>query len=324
MSELALVERIAARSVVRPGTTLGIGDDAAIVDAEGGAVVTHDMLVEGVHFRLDTTGLEDLGAKAVAVNLSDLAAMGVDAVSVVVGLGLPPGFSTGGRADALMAGVEAAADAQGITVAGGDVTTAPCLVIGITAIGRPANGIAPVRRTGGRAGDLLCVTGALGASVAGLALLEDPALLPGHRSRSDLIAAHRRPEPRLLAGRSLAAGGATAMLDISDGLLLDAGRLARASRVTARIDLDSLPMAGGVAAVAVASGVSAQMMAATGGEDYELLAAIPPECLEAARSAIDVPLTIVGALAHGPAEIEVRRSSGALVEVAALGWEHDV
>lgn len=324
MSELALIERIAARTTIRPGTSLGIGDDAAILELDGSAVVTHDLLLEGVHFRLSTTGPADLGAKAVAVNLSDLAAMGVDPVAIVVGLGLPAGFAASGGADALSAGIEEMAAAHGITVAGGDVTLAPVLVLAITAIGRPAAGVAALRRSEGRVGDLLCVTGALGASAAGLALLEDPDLLPALAGRNGLTRAHLRPTPRLSAGRALARGGARAMLDISDGLALDAGRLARASGVRARIDLATLPLAAGVAEVAEALGRAPAIMAATGGEDYELLAAVPPERLDALRAALDLPLTTVGALVEGRPGVELRDDAGALVTTASPGWEHDV
>jgi thiamine-monophosphate kinase len=324
MSELALIERIAARTALHPGTTLGIGDDAAILDLDGPAVVTQDMLVEGVHFRRATTSLGDLGAKAVAVNLSDLAAMGVEPVAVIVGLGLPHGFSANGAADALSAGIEEMAAAHGVTVAGGDITLAPVLVLSITAIGRPAKGVAPLRRSGGMPGDLLCVTGALGASAAGLALLEDPLLLPGLAERTDLVRAHRVPAPRIGAGLLLAAGGARAMMDISDGLAIDAGRLSRACGARARIDLAELPVAGGVAPVARALGQDPRILAATGGEDFELLVAVPPERLDALADAIDQPLTPVGALIEGPPGLDVRDEAGRFVELGSPGWEHDV
>lgn len=324
MSELALIERIAARTVLRPGTALGIGDDAAILDLDGPAVVTHDMLVEGVHFRLATTTARDLGAKAVAVNLSDLAAMGVEPVAVVVGMGLPAGFAERGAADELSAGIEEMAAAHGVTVAGGDVTGAPVLVLGITAIGRPVGGIAPLRRSGGRVGDLLCVTGSLGGSAAGLALLEEDALLPGLPGRARLIDAHRRPVPRLAAGRTLAAGGARAMMDLSDGLALDAGRLARAGGVRVRLDLAALPVAAGVADVAAALGRDPGRMAATGGEDYELLVAVPADRLPALRAALDIPLTVVGTLTEGPPGVDVVDRHGDPVAIPSPGWEHRV
>ncbi len=324
MSELALIERIAARTTLHPGTALGIGDDAALIDLGGPAVVTHDMLVEGVHFRLATSAMGDLGRRAVAVNLSDLAAMGAEPVAVIVGLGLPRGFSDDGRADALSAGVEDEAAAHGVTVAGGDVTASPVLVIGVTAIGRPWPGIAPLRRSGARAGDLLCVTGALGASAAGLALLEDPGLLPGLPARDALVRAHRLPAPRIAAGRALAAGGARAMIDLSDGLGLDAGRLSRASGLRARIELEAVPLAPGVDEVARALGRDPSVFAATGGEDYELLAAVPRAVLGALRPALDVPLSVVGRLEEGAPGAELRDADGEVVIAAAAGWEHDV
>lgn len=324
MSELALIERIASRTALHPGTALGIGDDAAILDLGGPAVVTHDMLVEGVHFRRETCDARDLGAKAVAVNLSDLAAMGVVAVAVVVGLGLPPGFVQSGMADELSGGIEEMASAFAVTVAGGDVTSAATLVIGITAIGRPQPGVPPVRRSGGREGDLLCVTGRLGASAAGLALLEHPALEARHPRRDALIGAHLRPEPRLDAGRALARAGVQAMMDLSDGLLLDAARLGRASGLRARIELDRVPVADGVGAVAAALGRDAAVMATTGGEDYELLAAVPPRLLDAARATLAIPLTVVGTLGAGEPGAELCDAGGGIVTVDSPGWEHDV
>jgi thiamine-monophosphate kinase len=324
MSESALIERIARTSARRPGTLLGIGDDAAVIETGGPVVVSHDMLVEDVHFRRATTGLRDLGAKALAVNLSDLAAMGAVPVAAVVGLGLPPGYAAGGDADALQGGIEETAAAHGLTVAGGDVSAAPILVVGVTVIGRPVAGVAPVTRGGGRAGDLLVVTGALGASAAGLELLEHPDLLPALPARAALVAAHRRPEPRLAAGRALAAGGARAMMDLSDGLVIDAGRLAAASRLRATLSLEALPVAAGVAAVAAARGVDAAALAATGGEDFELLAALPPGRLAEVRRRCDLPLTVVGELSEGEPGAELRDGAGRPVALERTGWEHRV
>ena len=322
MSELALIERIAARTALRPGTILGIGDDAAVIAAGGDTVVTHDMLVEGVHFRLSTTGARDLGAKALAVNLSDLAAMGVRPVAATVGLGIPPGM-TEAEIDELYAGLEAVAARHGVTIAGGDVTSAPVLVLAVTAIGRPQEDVAPVLRTGARAGDLLCVTGPLGAAAAGLLLLEDPALLPGLPQRPSLVAAHRRPVPRVQEGLALARAGAHALMDISDGLALDARRLAVASGLRARIPLDVLPLARGVREVAAATGASAQILAATGGEDYELLAALDTDALGRMRE--DGPrLVVVGRLVdEDEPGLDLLGADGEPVTPGRLGWEHD-
>lgn len=326
MSELALIERIGARARRRPGTELGIGDDAALLSVGGTAVVTQDLLVEGVHFRRATTSARDLGHKALAVNLSDLAAMGAEPVAALVGLCLPPGGVSEAEVDDLYAGMEALAERHGVTVAGGDVTAGPALVLAVAAVGRPSAGVAPVHRAGGRSGDVLCVTGALGASAAGLLLLERPELagtVPGPVA-DRLRAAHLRPEPRVEAGRALARAGARAMLDVSDGLALDGARLARASGARAVIELARLPLAEGVAEVAAAAGRDALRLAASGGEDYELLAAIAPAAVEPARRGAPCPLTPVGRLEDGPPGLLALDAAGAAVDLGAGGWEHDV
>jgi thiamine-monophosphate kinase len=325
MSELALIERIAARARRRPGTVLGIGDDAALLSVGGTAVVTQDLLVEGVHFRRSTTSMRDLGHKALAVNLSDLAAMAAEPVAALVGLCLTPGVGDA-EVDDLYEGVEALAARHGVTVAGGDVSAGPALVLAVTAVGRAGDGVAPVRRAGARAGDLLCATGALGAAAAGLLLLERPALASRvpEPTAERLRAAHLRPQPRLEAGRALARAGARAMMDVSDGLALDALRMARASGLRALVELDALPLAEGVAEVAAAVGRDPRVLAATGGEDYELLAALPPGDLDAARAALDCPLTPVGRLEAGTPELRAVDRAGDAVDLGPAGWEHDV
>jgi thiamine-monophosphate kinase len=316
MSELALIERIAARVARRPGTRLGIGDDAALLDVGGTAVASQDLLVDGVHFRRESADFDALGHKALAVNLSDLAAMGAEPVAALVGLALPRGVSDD-EIDGLYGGMEGLASRHGVTLAGGDVSAGPALVIAVAVVGRPAPGAAPVRRDGGRPGDVLCVTGALGGSAAGLLLLERPELAdavpPPVAER--LRAAHLRPEPRLAAGRALARAGARAMIDVSDGIALDALRLARASGVRAVVEPAALPLAEGAAAVASAAGRDPRELAAGGGEDYELLAALPPGRLAGARAAVAGPLTPVGRLEAG---------EPGLRGLEPAGWEHDV
>ncbi|MDX6646607.1 MAG: thiamine-monophosphate kinase [Miltoncostaeaceae bacterium] len=320
--EIALIERIAARARRRPGLAVGIGDDAAVLEGDPAVVATQDLLVEDVHFRRATTGLADLGHKALAVNLSDLAAMGADAVAALVGLGLPQQDGPGAEEiDELYAGMEALAERCGVSVAGGDVTAAPVMVLSVCALGRMPAGVPPLLRSGAREGDLLCVTGALGAAAAGLILLERPGLTVPPEDAARLVAAHRRPEPRLAAGRALAEGGAHAMLDCSDGLALDALRMARASGLALTIELERLPLAAGVAAVAAATGRDPELLAATGGEDYELIAAVPPAELERLRASLDLPLTVVGRFRPGPAALRLERA-GEEVAAPRLGWEH--
>jgi thiamine-monophosphate kinase len=209
-----------------------------------------------------------------------------------------------------------------MSVAGGDVTSAPVLVLGVTALGRARPGVTPLRRSGGRPGDLLCVTGPLGAAAAGLLLLDDPGLGPGLAARAALVAAHRRPRARVAAGGEMAAGGATAMLDLSDGLGLDARRLAVASGLRARVRLSDVPVAEGVAAVARAAGRDAALLATTGGEDYELLAAVPPGRVTHLRERLGGALHVVGELVDGPPGIDLVDGSGVAVEPGSLGWVH--
>jgi thiamine-monophosphate kinase len=284
--EFALIDRL--RASVRghhPDVETGIGDDAAVL--AGGWCLTTDLLVEDVHFRPAATSLEDLGWKALAVNLSDLAAMGASPVAALSALALPARDAEA-TATALTAGLDACAQAYGLELAGGDVTTSPVLVIAVTAAGRAEH---PIRRDGGRVGDALAVTGALGGARAALALLAlDPA-------RDDALAERlRRPRPRLDEGYALT-GIAHAMLDLSDGLAGDAERLAAASGLAAHVDLDAVPVEPGVESVAEAAGRAPGWYAAAGGEDYELLVAAPA----AALAGSGVPLTVIGELTDGPA-----------------------
>lgn len=321
VSERAVVETIrSAVSASGVPIALGIGDDAAVLEHSGPLVACHDLLVDGVHFRRAWASAADVGHKALAVNLSDLAAMGATPTAALVGLTLPPDVGLEEVA-ALYGAMAALAGGHGVAIAGGDTTTGPVLSLGVTALGRMEPGVAPMTRAGGRPGDLLCLTGPLGASAAGLALLEDPGLGAGAEPgpMDDLRRAHLRPVPRIAAGRALAAGGAHAAIDISDGLLLDAGRLADASGCGLLLDLGAVPLAPGVAGVAEALGRPADLFAATGGEDYELLLALAPEDLGRLRALTDRPLTPVGGLTAAPGTHVTR--DGAPVAVERPGWE---
>jgi len=224
--------------------------------------------------------------------------------------------------DGLYAGLEEMAARHGVTIAGGDVTAAPVLVLAVTAIGRAQDEVPPVRRSGARDGDALCVTGPLGAAAAGLLLLEDPALLPDLPQRAALVAAHRMPVPRVDEGLALARAGATAMMDLSDGLALDARRLAVASGLRARVRLDSLPLARGVREVAAATGTPAALLAATGGEDYELLAALDTAAVGRLREG-GPPVVVVGRLVEGEPGVDLLDDDDRPVVLERLGWEHD-
>lgn len=210
-----------------PATLLGPGDDAAVLAApDARVVVSTDAMVQERDFRLDWSTGEDVGVKAAAQNLADVAAMGAVPTALVVTLVAPPSTPVA-WAEGLARGLALGCAGSGATVAGGDLSSGPVLVVSVTALG-DLEGRDPVRRDGARPGDVVAVRGTLGRSAAGLALLE--------AGRADvdpeLVRAHLRPDPPVLAGREAALAGATAMIDVSDGLLLDLGRVARASGVT--------------------------------------------------------------------------------------------
>ena len=307
-SEDALLARLVAKLAARhPAVELGIGDDAAVLS--GGWCTSLDLLIEDVHFRLRTTSALDLGWKAIAVNLSDLAAMGAEPVCALVGLGLPSDLRPE-TLDELFAGFDACAAAYGAQVVGGDMSRAPVLTLSVTVLGRAEH---PARRDGARPGDVVCVTGPLGGSRAGLALLEGlDVSLP---ERSVLVERHVRPVPLVAEGRILARVS-HAMMDLSDGLATDARRLANASGVAVRIDLDRVPVQAGAERVAEAVGRPPGWFAAAGGEDYELVCALPREAFETS----EVELYEVGAIEDGPAgEI---RFTGAGAEDPPRGFDH--
>jgi thiamine-monophosphate kinase len=255
---------------------VGVGDDAAVLRPTPGRrlVVTTDVLVEGRHFGGAFSEPEDWGWKAVAVNLSDLAAMGAAARWLLVALTVPDQASLT-LLQRLYAGIGEACEAFAVALVGGDTSGGPALSLAVTALGEADRA---VTRAGARPGDRLVVSGPLGAAAAGLALLErddQPARellgrFPG------LAAAHRRPRPELATGMRLAHAGATAMIDLSDGLAGDALHLAEASGVGIELHDAAVPLAPGVAEAAALLGRDPAELALGGGEDYLLAAALPP------------------------------------------------
>jgi len=254
----------------------GPGDDAAVVRARGYAVTSIDTLVDGVHFRFGQLTPSEIGHRAMASALSDLAAMACDPGEAYIALCLPDTLDHANALE-LTRGAHAVCGRHGATIAGGDVSSSETLTVTVTVVGWAEDPGTLVGRDGARPGDLVAVTGALGGAGAGLALLDDPAtgVALQARTRAELHRRFARPEPRFGAARALRELGATAMIDVSDGIAADARHLAGASGVGLQLTLAELPRDEGVDAVAAALGADPTAFAATAGEDYELCACLP-------------------------------------------------
>jgi thiamine-monophosphate kinase len=332
MRELELIESL--RRVLTPGgprVLRWLGDDAAVVRARRYAVTSVDTMVDGVHFESSRLKPLDIGRRALAAAASDLAAMAADPGEAYLSLGLPAGTELDGALE-LVRGCQAVAGDLGITIAGGDVTAASLLVVSVTVIGWAEDVAQLVGRDGARVGDIVAITGTLGGAGAGLALLQgrvDPALIEPHVA-SALHARYTDPRPRLTEGRSLSAMGATAMIDVSDGIATDARHLARCSGVRIELDLERLPISPGVAEVAAALDQEPAVFAASAGEDYELCACLPAAIAQrigevvAGLGGSAVPrtgevagLTVIGRVLDGPPGLSVPGSTGELA-----GYEH--
>ncbi|GAC1526932.1 MAG: thiamine-phosphate kinase [Thermoleophilaceae bacterium] len=319
MAERELIAAITRAIGARGGRILeGPGDDAAVVETVGGASVTSiDTVVEDVHFRLSTHRSGDIGHKALATALSDLAAMGAAPSEAYVSLALPGRLSEGAVLE-LVEAMENLAERFDLTIAGRDVVSCPMLVVTVAVVGFCSDAQQLVYRRGARPGDRVGVTGDLGAAAAGLALLEGSTAQLRERERAALIARHRRPEPRIDAGRELARAGASAMIDLSDGLATDAGHIAERSAVSLTVELERLPVGAAVRAVAGAGGRSPTEFAACAGDDYELLFTVPPDRVPAVERC-PVGVTWIGEVTRGTGAT-FRTGEGRAIGLS--GFEH--
>jgi thiamine-monophosphate kinase len=293
LGEFGVIELLRQRFGSPERLILGPGDDAAEVAAPGGSLlVSSDLLVENRHFRRDWSSAQEVGRKAAAANLSDINAMGGLPTALTISLGLPGTLDIAWVSE-LADGIAAECAAVGAEVAGGDITAADEIIIAVTVLGTADR---PVRRDTGAAGDIVAVAGDLGLAGAGFA-----ALSRGFRSPRSAVDVHRVPHPPYAAGPQAAAAGATAMIDVSDGLLADLGHIARASRVVIDLDTSAFEVPEPVATVAEAlGGADPLRFVLTGGDDYALVALFSP------RSEVPDGWTRVGLARHPEMDEEPR------------------
>jgi thiamine-monophosphate kinase len=325
--EFELIDRLRGR-LGGSDLPIGPGDDAAVLPPSAGPVATVDTSVEGIHFPIEWDDPDGIVRRALAVALSDLAAMGAEVGQVLVALGVSPDRETGFWFSLVDSLVEAA-DEFGADLAGGDVVSSPLLFLSVTAFGSIPEGQSPVTRSGASPGDLVAVTGCFGGARMGLLLHErslfepapgvdpDPRMAPLAEARRLLLERYLSPVPRLAAGLAFGHLGASAMIDVSDGLLADLGHLARESGVGIELADGSIPVDPLLEPLREHfGGADLVPFALTGGDDYELALAFPPDRLdEFRRAATDsgVELTVIGTVVEGagvslPADLDNPRS----------------
>ena len=324
IGELGVIDRLAAQvshAQLKPPAVrgfellLGIGDDAAAWRLDGGTeVITTDTVIHGTHFTRETIPWTDLGWKAWAANVSDIAAMGAAPLTGIVTLGLPADLPIDAL-DALYDGMLEACACYGTLLVGGDIVTSHELFVTIA-----MNGLCqgpPLTRSTARPGNLVAVTGPLGASLGGLRALRSTPPLVGPEAEA-LVRAHRRPAPRVESGASLVAAGVTCAMDVSDGLVADLAKLCRASGVGARVEGTRVPIA---PELSVTYAGESLLLALEGGEDYEILFAGPRDAVGRAIAVIEGAAAI-GEITADASAVVVVDASGAPIDTAGLGWEH--
>ena len=268
--EFGLIARIVARLDAGPATLLGPGDDGAVIAApDGRVVVSTDVLVEGRHFRRDWSGPADVGHRAAAANLADIAAMGAVPTALVVGLCVPPDLEVV-WAEELAAGLSAEAALVGASVVGGDMSASPTLTVAVTVLG-DLQGQNPVVRGGAQPGDVIALAGRVGYAAAGYTVLSR-----GFRTPKMLVDAYRRPSVPYAEGPVAARHGATSMIDVSDGLLQDLGHIATASVVGIDVHSEAFEIPDQMRDAAAALGVDPYQWILIGGDDHALAATFPP------------------------------------------------
>lgn len=323
LGEFGLIEMLAqiANEVgagCRLDLIIGIGDDAAAWQGEGLSLGTTDMLVQDIHFTLETTTWRDLGWKALAVNISDIAAMGGIPKYAMISLGLPPDTAVNHITE-LYTGLAEIARKFDVAIVGGDISEAPLLIISPSLIGTVEKD-KMLTRSGAISGDRIAVTGYLGSSAAGLRMMMKEKRELDQEVSLVVSEAHLRPCPRVAEGRLLGKSGVKVAIDISDGLISDLAHICRASGVEAIVRLLDIPIH---PAVKAAFGEAAISLALSGGEDYELLFTAPSRIIERVKQSFPTPVTVIGEITGGkPGKVILLDEAGREVEWEKRGWEH--
>jgi len=320
IGEFGLIKAISQIADKGRGVVMGVGDDAAVLTPSPGTVflVTTDVLLEGVHFTFDFTDFHTLGRKALAVNLSDIGGCGGIPTAFLVSLAIPPETEVA-SVQALYKGMMEHARTYGCSLVGGDTSRGKALMISITLIGEVDEGKV-VYRHGAKPGDRIFVTGTLGDSALGLKMLKN-----GVRE-GDTVQRHLDPTPRVREGGEIARRGlATAMIDISDGLIADLGHIAEASGVGAYVHLTQLPLSVSYREHIDQYYKNPYLLALAGGEDYELLFTAPEERTGAIINLaedVDTPITVIGEITQAPRGVTLVGSDGKQVPVEQRGHNH--
>ncbi len=320
VGEFGLIERIRQATPKGRGVRIGIGDDAAWLECKNRSfLITSDLLIEGVHFSLKWTSFYGLGYKTLAVNLSDLAAMGGSPAYLILSLGIPVDFMTE-DVEEFYRGIRTLASRSGVALVGGDTSASKRFFISAALVGHSP--YKPITRSGGKVGDDLDVTGILGDSALGLKLLKEKRSR-ANKERDYLISRHHFPTARLKAGTTLAEKNlARAMIDVSDGLLQDLGHLCKASSVGAVIWQEALPLS---RAYRTFAGKKALLYALTGGEDYELLFCLRSQDrsrLERIKKRLGVPITRIGKCVPSHEGIKIINPKGEPLSISVTGYDH--
>ncbi len=316
--EFGLIELIAKTVGKTSGgkVLIGIGDDAACWRAEGLQIATIDTLIEDIHFNFKNITWHELGWKSMAVNLSDIAAMGGRPLYALVSLGIPGDTETESIVDLYKGMLELAKKFE-VRIIGGDTVGSPVTAITLTIIGEAENQNRILKRSAAKPGDLVAVTGNFGASAAGLAMMQRK-LTFDKKTEAALREAHFKPTPRINEGQVLAKNAVKAAIDVSDGLLGDLEKLCLASGVGAKLYSDRIPIH---PAVLKSFGNEAVKLALTGGEDYELIFTTPQKIVNVIKRELACPVTVVGEIVKGKS-VEVLDEDGNEFSWNSAGWDH--